>query len=150
MAITARYRNGALLSYCLVAYSPWEGLRVAITGTKGRIQMDIEENITHLLGDGQVADAQASKGPFKQARMRVFPMFEQGYEVDVPVGEGGHGGADPVMLEQISQPPHPPTPLTGLLPTSMGLLRFWWVSPPTNPLARVNLSILTIYSRCLP
>ncbi len=89
MAVTARYHNGVILSYCLVAYCPWEGLRVAITGTKGRIEMDIEESITHLLGDGQVA---SSKGPFKQARMRVFPMFGQGYEVEVSVGAGGHGG----------------------------------------------------------
>ena len=110
MTVTARYNNGALLSYCLVAYSPWEGLRVAITGTKGRIEMDIEENITHLLGDGQVADAQASKGAFKQARMRVFPMFKPGYEVDVSAGEGGHGGADPVMLAQLFSPNPPPDP----------------------------------------
>ncbi len=107
MAVVARYSNGALLSYSLVAYSPWEGLRVAVTGTKGRIEMDIEESITHLLGDGQVS---ASKGPFKRARMRVFPMFGQEYEVDVPVGEGGHGGADPVMLEQIFSPTPPPDP----------------------------------------
>lgn len=107
MAVTARYSNGVLLSYCLVAYCPWEGLRVAITGTRGRIEMDIEESIIHLLGDGQ---ASASKGPFKQARMRVFPMFGQGYEVDVPAGEGGHGGADPVMLEQIFSPTPPPDP----------------------------------------
>lgn len=107
MAVTARYHNGAILSYCLVAYAPWEGLRVAINGSKGRIEMDIEESITHLLGDGQVS---SSKGPFKQARMRVFPMFGQGYEVEVPVGEGGHGGADPVMLEQIFSPAPPPDP----------------------------------------
>jgi predicted dehydrogenase len=107
MAVTVRYHNGALLSYCLVAYSPWEGLRVAITGTKGRIEMDIEESVTHLLGDGQAAPTNASKGPFKQARMRVFPMFGQGYEVEVPAGEGGHGGADPVMLEQIFSPTPP-------------------------------------------
>ena len=107
MAVTARYHNGVILSYCLIAYCPWEGLRVAITGTKGRIEMDIEESITHLLGDGQVA---SSKGPFKQARMRVFPMFGQGYEVDVSVGEGGHGGADPVMLEQVFSPTPPPDP----------------------------------------
>lgn len=107
MAVTARYSNGVLLSYCLVAYCPWEGLRVAITGTRGRIEMDIEESIIHLLGDGQ---ASASKGPFKQARMRVFPMFGQGYEVEVPAGEGGHGGADPVMLEQIFSPTPPPDP----------------------------------------
>ncbi len=52
----------------------------------------------------------SSKGAFKQARLRVFPMFGQGYEVDVPVGDGGHGGADPVMLEQIFSPTPPPDP----------------------------------------
>ncbi len=98
LAVTARYANGALLSYCLVAYAPWEGLRVAITGTKGRIEMDIEESVTHLLGDGK---PEASKGPFKQARMRVFPMFGEPRELPVEIGEGGHGGADPVMLEQL-------------------------------------------------
>jgi predicted dehydrogenase len=110
LTVTARYSNGVLLSYCLVAYSPWEGLRVAVTGTQGRIEMDIEETITHLLGDGQAASVQASKGPFKQARMRVFPMFGEAYEVQVPVGEGGHGGADPVMLEQLFSPDPPPDP----------------------------------------
>ncbi|MCA9985967.1 MAG: Gfo/Idh/MocA family oxidoreductase [Anaerolineales bacterium] len=107
MAVTARYSNGAILSYCLVAYSPWEGLRVSITGTKGRIEMDIEESVIHLLGDGQ---ADASKGPFKATRMRVFPMFGEPYEVDVPMSEGGHGGADPVMLEQIFDPNPPADP----------------------------------------
>ena len=107
MAVIVRYSNGVLLSYCLVAYSPWEGLRVAITGTKGRIELDIEESIIHLLGDRQVS---ASKGPFKQARLRVYPMFGQGYELDVPVGEGGHGGADPLMLEQIFLPTPPSDP----------------------------------------
>ncbi|GAB4581088.1 MAG: Gfo/Idh/MocA family oxidoreductase [Anaerolineales bacterium] len=107
MAVTARYKNGVILSYCLIAYSPWEGLRVAITGTKGRIEMDIEESITHLLGDGEVT---SSKGPFKHARMRVYPMFGQPYEVDVPAGDGGHGGADPVMLEQIFSPNPPADP----------------------------------------
>jgi hypothetical protein len=42
--------------------------------------------------------------------MRVFPMFGEAYEVQVPVGEGGHGGADPVMLEQLFSPDPPPDP----------------------------------------
>jgi predicted dehydrogenase len=108
MSVSVRYRNGAILSYCLVAYSPWEGLRVAITGTKGRIEMDIAENINHLMGDGRTANA--SKGAFKTARMHVYPMFGQSYEVDVPAGDGGHGGADPLMLEQIFSPAPPPDP----------------------------------------
>jgi len=110
MTVTARYANGALLSYCLVAYSPWEGLRIAVTGDKGRIEMDIEESITHLLGDGEAKDAQASKGPFKQAHIRAYPMFGTPYDVDVPEGDGGHGGADPVMLEQLFLPAPPPDP----------------------------------------
>ncbi|MGJ3237396.1 MAG: Gfo/Idh/MocA family oxidoreductase [Anaerolineae bacterium] len=107
MCVTVRYRNGALLSYNLIAYSPWEGLRVAITGTKGRIEMDIVENINHLHGDGK---ANASKGSFEQAVMRVYPMFGESYTVNVPSGDGGHGGADPVMLEQIFSPNPPPDP----------------------------------------
>ncbi|MEZ4668285.1 MAG: Gfo/Idh/MocA family oxidoreductase [Anaerolineae bacterium] len=107
MNVSVRYQNGVLLSYCLIAYSPWEGLRVAITGTKGRIEMDIHENINHLQGDGA---AKESKGPFKSADIRVYPMFGQAYPVDVPSGEGGHGGADPVMLEQIFSPNPPPDP----------------------------------------
>ncbi len=115
MSVSVRYRSGAILSYCLTAYCPWEGLRVAITGTRGRIEMDIAENINHLLGDGQAknggnGNAAASKGAFKQARMRVHPMFGQSYEVDVPQGDGGHGGADPVMLEQIFSPNPPADP----------------------------------------
>ena len=46
MTLTARYDNGVLLSYCLVAYAPWEGFRVAITGDRGRLEMDIVENVT--------------------------------------------------------------------------------------------------------
>ena len=114
MAVTVRYNNGVILSYCLIAYAPWEGLRVAITGTKGRIEMDIQETVTHLLGDGVTSPsdspASASKGPFKQAWMRVYPMFGEAYELDVPMGEGGHGGADPVMLEHIFSPNPPPDP----------------------------------------
>jgi predicted dehydrogenase len=105
MNITARYRNGVLLSYCLIAYSPWEGLHVAITGTKGRIELDVVENINHLLGGK--ANAGASKGSFKEARIRAYPMFGTAYDVDIPFGEGGHGGADPILLEQLFSP-HPP------------------------------------------
>jgi predicted dehydrogenase len=108
MNVTARYRNGVLLSYCLIAYSPWEGLRVAITGTKGRAELDVMENINHLMGDGKVGNASTSA--FKEATLRVFPMFGTSYEVEASSGEGGHGGADPVMLEQIFSPNPPPDP----------------------------------------
>src|SRR5262245_2976022 len=108
MTVTARYRNGALLSYCLVAYSPWEGLRVAVTGDRGRLEMDIVENVTHLMADAE--RSRASKGAFKATRITVHPMFGAPYEVDVPEGEGGHGGADPVMLADLFSPAPPADP----------------------------------------
>ena len=109
MTVTARYANGALLSYCLVAYAPWEGLRVAVTGTRGRLEMDVMESVAHLKSDSQ--SAAASKGAFKRTAIRVFPMFGEPYEVEAPRAEGGHGGADPLMLEQIFAPEPPADPL---------------------------------------
>ena len=109
MTVTARYANGALLSYCLVAYAPWEGLRVAVTGTRGRVEMDVMESVTHLKTDS--ASAAASKGAFKRTAIRAFPMFGEPYDVEAPRVEGGHGGADPLMLEQIFAPDPPADPL---------------------------------------
>ena len=109
MTLTARYANGVLLSYCLVAYAPWEGLRIAITGAKGRLEMDVTETVAHLKPDS--AAAAASKGAFKQTAIRLFPMFGEPRELDVPVAEGGHGGADPLMLEALFSPNPPPDPL---------------------------------------
>jgi predicted dehydrogenase len=111
MAVNVRYRSGVLLSYSLIAYAPWEGLRLAITGSKGRVELDISENINHLLGDGRVDDLQASKGAFKQASLRVYPMFGAAYHLEAPTGDGGHGGADPLMLEQLFSPNPPADPL---------------------------------------
>jgi predicted dehydrogenase len=107
MAVTARYRNGVILSYCLIAYSPWEGLSAAITGTKGRVELSVIENVNLVSGQGESHNLQASKGPFKQASLRVFPMFGEGYDVEFSAADGGgHGGADPIMLEQLFSP-HP-------------------------------------------
>ena len=112
MAVTATYRNGAILSYCLIAYSPWEGVRVAITGTKGRIELEINESTGWLKGQQRDGDAvlKASTDAFERVRLRVFPMFGEPYLVDTSGGEGGHGGADPVLLEQLfaANPPVDP------------------------------------------
>ena len=109
LTVCARYASGALLSYCLVAYAPWEGLRIAVTGTRGRLEMDVTETVTHLQPDSTAAAA--SKGAFKQTEIRVFPMFGKQYEVQVPTAEGGHGGADPLMLDGLFLPNPPPDPL---------------------------------------
>ena len=113
MSVTARYRNGALLTYSLIAYSPWEGYRVAITGTKGRIEFELSEKVGRHFRPGEEdnsAEADAIREQFTAKYIRVYPMFGLPYEVDIPEAKGGHGGADPVMLEQIfaTNPPDDP------------------------------------------
>jgi len=111
MAVTARYRSGVILSYCLIAYSPWEGLTVALTGTKGRVELKVVEQVNLVSGQGEARTPQASTGPFKRAALRVFPMFGDGYDVEIAgSADGDHGGADPVMLEQLFSPNPPPDP----------------------------------------
>ncbi|MBZ0303357.1 MAG: Gfo/Idh/MocA family oxidoreductase [Anaerolineae bacterium] len=112
MAVTARYRSGALLSYSLVAYAPWEGFKVMVTGTKGRAEMDIIESVEGVIigSDDEARNLEASKGTFKYSQIRVYPMFAQPYEAEIPSSKGGHGGADPVMLEQIFSPNPPDDP----------------------------------------
>ena len=105
MIVAARYRGGALLSYSLVAYSPWEGLRVAITGDKGRLEL-YEWHGAHVIEDapaGQPDEGGAS------ASVRLFPMFRAPVDVELRGEPGMHGG-DALMLEQIfaASPPVDP------------------------------------------
>jgi len=112
MAVTARYQNDVILSYCLVAYSPWEGMHVAINGTRGRVELDVVETTAWLKGQPGIKtrDLAASTGSFARSQILVHPMFADSYEVAIPQGEGGHGGADPVLLEQLFAPSPPADP----------------------------------------
>lgn len=107
MAVTARYRNNVILNYSLVAYSPWEGFRAAITGDKGRIEI-FDQHGSHIIagqGDEELAADQAEGG--HRQSITVYPMFGRPYDVEIPHAQGGHGGGDPLLYEQLFSP-HPP------------------------------------------
>ena len=104
MSVTARYENGVLLTYSLIAYSPWEGYRIAITGDKGRLEVELVEQVGKQFVAGEEETLRAdpeAEAKFCGKHIWVFPMFGSPYEVDIPEGKGGHGGGDAVMLEQI-------------------------------------------------
>lgn len=113
MSVTARYHSGVLLTYSLIAYSPWEGFRVAITGERGRLEVDVTEQVgkQFVAGSEETVDASDEiKSEFGGSAIRVFPMFGTPYHVEVPAASGGHGGGDAIMLEQIfaENPPADP------------------------------------------
>ena len=113
MSVTARYDSGALLTYSLLAYSPWEGYRIAITGDIGRLEVDLVEQVGKQFVAGAEETLQTDPEAvekFGGKHIWVFPMFGRPYEVEVPERKGGHGGGDAVMLEQIfsDNPPEDP------------------------------------------
>jgi predicted dehydrogenase len=105
MAVSARYANGVLLSYSLVAYSPWEGVRVAITGDKGRAEL-YERHRAHVIEETPTGAAPVGDGDAVR-EIVLFPMFKGPTAVDIPRDAGSHGG-DSIMLERIfSADPRP-------------------------------------------
>jgi hypothetical protein len=43
----------------------------------------------------------ALEGALQKKSITVFPMFGEPYEVDIDEARGGHGGGDPVLLNDI-------------------------------------------------
>ena len=96
MNVLVQYNSGAQLSYSLNAYSPWEGFRVCMTGTKGRIELEVVEAV-YINGCG----ASSSEGVVSGKKITVYPMFGDAYNVPIEEGVGGHGGGDRVLLNDL-------------------------------------------------
>lgn len=96
MNVLVQYESGASMSYSLNAYSPIEGFRVSFTGTKGRMVLDVMENI-YVNGQGKFED----EGVIDYQHITVYPLFEKSYNVDVTAVAGGHGGGDPALLNDV-------------------------------------------------
>ncbi|MBR2313060.1 MAG: Gfo/Idh/MocA family oxidoreductase [Clostridia bacterium] len=96
MGVMVKYESGAILTYSLNAYSPYEGFRACFTGTKGRIELNVTEaSYVNAGGDSKL------EGAAKTKSITVFPMFGEAYDVEIPEAEGGHGGGDPILLNDI-------------------------------------------------
>jgi len=111
MSVIARYRNGTLLTYSLVAYSPHEGFRACFTGDRGRLELT-EAHGSHLImgqSDQALAEEQRKLPPRKRAfDLRLQRQFGPLERVEVSTAPGGHHGADPVLRTQLFLPQAPP------------------------------------------
>ncbi|MDJ0789170.1 MAG: Gfo/Idh/MocA family oxidoreductase [Myxococcota bacterium] len=116
MGVLARYRSGCQLHYSLVAYAPWEGMRVCITGSRGRVELFHTES-THLMrgqSDAELGAEQRtarSEVPTQGTFLHCYPMFGAPEAIAIGKAEGGHGGGDARLLAQIFDPDAPPDPL---------------------------------------
>lgn len=109
LALVVDYSGGATLSYSLNAHAPWEGYRVAVNGTLGRVELDVVERGAVLEGDGlhPVLDPSAADGrtaaPLRPEGERLLLQrhWEEPVEIPLDAGAGGHGGGDALLLADV-------------------------------------------------
>jgi len=102
MGVLVKYKSGAIMTYSLNAYMPWEGFNVNINGSKGRIELKVVEN-SYINAGGE----KENEGALSGTSLMVYPMFSNPYAVEIINTEGGHGGGDPILLNDIFGTPEP-------------------------------------------
>ncbi len=115
MSVLVRYKNRATMTYHLTAYSPWEGYRVAFNGTKGRLEYEVTESPYVSGSDSDtnrpdIRDAQEIE-VLEPARILIRPLHSKPLQIEVTSAEGGHGGGDQRLLEDIFRPEREADPL---------------------------------------
>src|SRR3954462_6932743 len=112
MALLLRYSSGAMLSYSLNAHGPWEGYRVAINGTEGRVQLNVVERAAVLAADDVIGgfgvavdpiatpdDVAAAAGDrVEGTELLLQRRWEAARRVPIEDGPGAHGGRGRVLV----------------------------------------------------
>lgn len=110
LAVLVRYDTGATMSYHLTAYAPWEGYRLMVNGSKGRLELEVVET-DHVspAAAGTIKTGEAIEQG--SVTLTVRPFWAPPYEVPLPPRiRSGHGGADErmtaVLLGAATDPMH--------------------------------------------
>ena len=86
MSATVRYTNCALLSYSMIAYSPWEGYSLAFNGTQGRLEVEFVER-----APGRAPGVEIALAPLRQPARAIEPEL----------GTGEHYGGDRLLRDHL-------------------------------------------------
>jgi predicted dehydrogenase len=87
MGAAIKYANGVQVSYSLTTYSPYEGYRIAFNGTKGRVDVWIEESNPVVKRDYD--------------EIMVTKNFGEREFIKISNTEAGHGGGDKLLKDKI-------------------------------------------------
>ncbi|MEU4726649.1 Gfo/Idh/MocA family oxidoreductase [Nonomuraea dietziae] len=102
MAVLVRYDSGAMLTYSLNAHAPHEGYRVVFNGTGGRIELEVCERSwtpAHAAIDPSAASKEHAADSWE--RLTLHRHWQQPSEIPIEQGEGGHGGGDRLLLNDL-------------------------------------------------
>jgi predicted dehydrogenase len=104
IAVLVRYRNRAVMSYHLTAYSPWEGYRVAFNGTKGRLEYEVHEEsyVSGYTRPNAEAIRAAQRALIDEpASIVIHPLWGEPVRQDLAADDGDHGGGDARLLRAL-------------------------------------------------
>ncbi|GAA3282420.1 Gfo/Idh/MocA family oxidoreductase [Nesterenkonia halobia] len=108
LALIVDYARGPVLNYSLNAHSPWEGYRVAVNGTEGRLELEVVERAAVLPASGGSPvdpsvseDGRSSAARAKGERLVLQRHWNEAEEIEIVQGEGAHGGGDRLLLADI-------------------------------------------------
>ena len=109
LALVVDYHGGAMMTYSLNAHAPWEGYRVTVNGSEGRAELEVVERGSVELepsGDAVLdpsAREAASADQLRPSGQRLLVQrhWERAQEVEIPMGQGSHGGGDAILLGDV-------------------------------------------------
>ncbi|MDN3265933.1 Gfo/Idh/MocA family oxidoreductase, partial [Streptomyces sp. CSDS2] len=108
MAVLVRYARGATMTYHLTAYSPWEGYRVMVNGSAGRLELEVEESRWQPpaqagagggAGHGERAAAHAGG-----VRLTLRPLWQPPVDIPLHVDHEPNRAADPRKQDALYGP----------------------------------------------
>jgi predicted dehydrogenase len=105
MSVLVRYDSGATMTYHLNAYAPWEGYRLLVNGSRGRLELEVVEtayvNGPTEDGPGMQAGTIASLYPGHSGienghtRLTLHLFWQPPSTVEIPeANREAHGGGD--------------------------------------------------------
>ncbi len=86
MTLNVKYSKDAIMSYSLIAHSPYEGFKLSINGTGGRLEAESFLNETHDAFAGATAN-----------KLRIYNRKGEEISIKIPKKSGAHGGSDTVL-----------------------------------------------------
>lgn len=97
MNAVVRYKHGVTMSYSLIAYSPYEGWRVAVNGTEGRLE-------AQEFHSGQRVHK-------SEQQIHLYNRKGEVVAYNIPKATGNHAGGDERLLERLFSGRQIPDPL---------------------------------------
>jgi len=111
LSLNISYSGGAVASYSLTAHSPYEGMRLVLNGTKGRMEISTKDST------GNIYDIKSERS------IKIFDRTGNQIDISVPeITVTGHGGADEQLRDRLFANKNEPDPLHQMASVRAGMM----------------------------